>query len=103
MPTSNDSEVKDAARTLIQRGAKKVLVTIGERGCALFEGSSEGKFVATRAVKPVDTTGAGDSFLGALAAQLVEGSDLDAAMARANEVAAVSVTREGTQKSFPTS
>lgn len=100
MPTSTDAEVAAAARTLIQHGAKKVLVTLGERGCALFEGSSEGKFVPTQEVKPVDTSGAGDSFLGALAAQLVDGHDLGGAMARANEVAAVGVTREGTQKSF---
>jgi len=100
-PTGDDEEVTVAARELIQRGAKKVLVTLGSRGCALFEGSAAGKFVATTKVKPVDTTGAGDSFLGALGAKIVAGQSLEEAMAYANEVAAVSVTREGTQKSFP--
>merc|ERR1712046_120136 len=47
LPTGTDGEVAAAARALIQRGAKKVLVTIGERGCALFEGEGEGKFVPT--------------------------------------------------------
>merc|ERR1712196_355464 len=98
----NDEEVTAAARELIRRGAAKVLVTVGSRGCALFVGDAAGKFVATRKVKPVDTTGAGDSFLGALGAKIVAGQNLEEAMAFANEVAAVSVTREGTQKSFPT-
>merc|ERR550514_2089983 len=50
MPTGTDAEVAAAAQTLIRRGAAKVLVTIGERGCALFEGSAEGKFVPTKEV-----------------------------------------------------
>merc|ERR1719458_782713 len=52
-------------------------------------------------VKARDTTGAGDSFLGALAAHLVVGDALNVAMKCANNVAGVSVTREGTQTSFP--
>lgn len=106
LPTGTDAEVAAAAQTLLGRGAAKVLVTLGERGCALFErggAATETRFVPpTRQVKPVDTTGAGDSFLGALASQLIQGQPLDVAMKRANEVAAVSVTREGTQTSFPT-
>jgi ribokinase len=101
MPTGDDDEVTAAARELIKRGAKTVLVTLGSRGCALFEGDAAGKFVATTKVKPVDTTGAGDSFLGALAAKIVIGQSLEEAMPFANKVASVSVTREGTQKSFP--
>merc|ERR1711879_751231 len=69
MPTSSNAEVAAAAKVLIQRGAKQVLVTLGSRGCALFESEAPGKFVPTQEVKARDTTGAGDSFLGALAAR----------------------------------
>jgi ribokinase len=52
-------------------------------------------------VDAVDPTGAGDAFIGALAVFLGEGLDLAAAARRANVVAALSVTRIGTQTSFP--
>ena len=52
-------------------------------------------------VQAVDTTGAGDAFIGALAVFLGEGQSLTQAVERANIVAGVSVTRRGTQASFP--
>jgi ribokinase len=50
----------------------------------------------------VDTTGAGDAFIGSLAVFLAEGMSENDALARANLYAALSTTRVGTQKSFPT-
>ena len=50
----------------------------------------------------VDSTGAGDAFIGSLAVYLAEGSSLREAVRRANTVAALSVTKAGTQTSFPT-
>lgn len=101
MPTSTNEEVAAAAGEVLRRGAKKVLVTLGERGCALFEaGSGFCHFVPCPKVEAKDTTGAGDSFLGACTHYLMSGETLLSSMASANEVAAVSVTREGTQKSF---
>jgi ribokinase len=106
-PTSTDDEVKEAVNVLLQKGARKVLVTLGSRGCGLFEEGKEPVFVAAEKVQAKDTTGAGDSFLGAFSAHMVaqEGATLDfeAAMRQGNRVAAISVTREGTQKSFPNS
>lgn len=103
MPTATDEEVAAAAQEVMRRGAKKVLVTLGERGCALFEAEgASGQFVPCPKVETRDTTGAGDSFLGALAHYIVAGEPMSNAMALANEVAAISVTREGTQKSFAT-
>jgi ribokinase len=52
-------------------------------------------------VTAVDTTGAGDAFIGSLAAFLAEGFEQPDALARANLYAALSTTRVGTQKSFP--
>mmetsp|Transcript_113089 Transcript_113089/g.292441 ORF Transcript_113089/g.292441 Transcript_113089/m.292441 type:complete len:590 (+) Transcript_113089:88-1857(+) len=102
LPTGTEEEVAAAAQELLKKGAGKVLVTLGERGCALFTPGAEPLFALARAAEARDTTGAGDSFLGALAARMAAGAELREAMAWANEVAAVSVTREGTQKSFPT-
>lgn len=100
MPSGTDDEVAAAAAEVQRRGAKKVLVTLGERGAALFEGGSA-KFVPAVAVDAKDTTGAGDSFLGALVHYVQSGAPLLDAMAMAIQVASLSVTREGTQTSFP--
>jgi len=58
--------------------------------------------VPGRAVKAVDTTGAGDCFVGALAAQLADGAPLRAALAFANAAASISVQRMGAGPSMPT-
>ena len=55
-----------------------------------------------RVVKALDTTGAGDCFVGALAAQLADGIDLRAALAFANAAASISVQRMGAGPSMPT-
>ena len=58
--------------------------------------------VPGRVVKAVDTTGAGDCFVGALAAQLADGATLRAALAFANAAASISVQRMGAGPSMPT-
>ncbi|AHI02159.1 ribokinase [Kutzneria viridogrisea] len=86
---------------LLGLGPKSVVVTLGGRGALVVEagGSTE---VASPQVRVVDTTGAGDSFVGALVTRLAEGADLVTAARYAVRVAAVSVTRPGTQRSYPT-
>ncbi|MEX2551332.1 MAG: ribokinase [Nitriliruptoraceae bacterium] len=88
------------AEMLRDRGAGAVVLTLGDRGCLVVddEGASE---IATDAVEAVDTTGAGDAFVGSLAHFLARGADLRDAAARANRVAAISVRGRGTQTSFP--
>lgn len=102
MPTDSENDVALAAAELLKRGAKQVLVTLGERGCALFGTGREPVFAPCPTVVAKDTTGAGDSFLGAFAHHRVAGRSVEEAMILANAVAAVSVTREGTQLSMPT-
>lgn len=91
----------EAAHALRGLGPQAVVVTLGARGCAV---ASEGCAALRTAqeVEVVDTTGAGDAFVGALACALAGGASLAEAAARANAVAAMSVTRRGTQTSFPT-
>lgn len=92
---------KEAARTLLQRGPRAVLVTLGPRGVLLVEGQTV-EHIPSVPVPAVDASGAGDAFIGSLAVFLVEGMPLREAAYRANVAAALSVTRPGTQASFPT-
>jgi len=91
----------EAADELRRRGAEAVVVTLGARGCAVVDGDVRRMLPAPHA-EVVDTTGAGDAFVGTLAVELARGETLEAAAERANRVAAVSVGRLGTQTSFPT-
>ena len=100
MAVTTLAEAEAAARVLLARGAGAVVLTLGERGALLVNGDGA-THVPTEAVKALDTTGAGDSFVGSLAYFLALGKPMNDAMARANRIAAVSVQSAGTQTSFP--
>jgi len=91
----------EAAKRL-QVGAKAIVcVTLGKRGVlALVNGKAS--MIVGREVKAVDTTGAGDCFVGALAAQLAGGTAIRDALAYANAAASISVQRMGAALSMPT-
>ena len=90
-----------AARALRARGARCVVVTLGERG-VLALGDAAPQRVPAPSVTAVDTTAAGDAFNGALAVALTEGRPLTGALRFANAVAALACTRRGAQASLPT-
>jgi ribokinase len=90
-----------AARALLARGPRAVIVTLGARGALLCDGDAAEHVPGIR-VDAVDPTGAGDAFVGGLAVFLAEGDRLRDAVRRANGVAALSVMKLGTQVSFPT-
>jgi ribokinase len=91
----------EVARSLQTHPAQIICVTLGKRGAvALVDG--ETVTVAGRAVKAVDTTGAGDCFVGALAAQLAQGASLRDALGYANAAASICVQRMGAAPSMPT-
>jgi ribokinase len=85
---------------LLDRGMRRVILTLGARGAVLASRSGRVQ-VPAFPVSPTDTTGAGDAFIGSLAVFLSEGRTEEEAVARANLYAALSTTRTGTQKSFP--
>lgn len=99
LPTTED--IFHRARDLTSSGIEHVVVTLGERGAALFTKESESLF-PTLQVDPIDTTGAGDAFIGSLAVFVAEGRPLEAAVKLANWYAALSTLGRGTQKSFLT-
>ena len=101
MPVEDIEQIDSAARVLHNRGVDTVIVTMGERG-ALLVSAGGTEHVAPVAVESVDSTGAGDAFVGALAVYHIETADIRTAIAAANRYAALSTTRLGTQKSFAT-
>jgi ribokinase len=94
------AEARDCAAALLKQGLPRVVLTLGARG-SLIAGADGYTHVPAFAVSPVDTTGAGDAFIGSLAVFLAEGQLERDAVAGANLYAALSTTRVGTQKSFP--
>jgi ribokinase len=95
------ARIIDVARQLQARADQIICVTLGKRGVVALAGREEFA-VPGRAVKAVDTTGAGDCFVGALAAQLADGIALRTALAFANAAASISVQRMGAGPSMPT-
>lgn len=89
------------SRMLMDAGIKEVIVTRGSKGYCYV---SEGKVVSEDCVKApvVDTTGAGDTFVGAMAVKLAEGENIESALRFANRAAAVTVQRHGAQVAIPT-
>jgi ribokinase len=100
MSVKSVQEAENAAKVLIERGAASVILTLGQRGSLLVTGATT-EHVPVDPVKALDTTGAGDAFVGSLAFFLAAGTSLADSVERANRIAAVSVQSSGTQTSFP--
>ena len=90
----------EVAEKLRARGAKTVIVKLGDQGCLLVTNGDPQVLPAPK-VKAVDTTAAGDVFNGGLAVALAEGMNLADACRFANDAAALSVTKMGTQIATP--
>ena len=97
---SGTEDLKEAAGFFHCRRTANVVITLGEKGAFVSDGSRSA-FVPGQHVKMVDTTGAGDAFVGGLACGLAEGRDIFAAAVFANAAAALSVTRPGAAPSMP--
>lgn len=90
------------ARGLLADGVRSVVLTLGGRGALVADGGDDGPVhVVAPRVPVVDTTGAGDAFVGALAHRLALGEDLVPAARTAVRVGAFAVGREGAQPAFP--
>ena len=93
-------EAKRCASALLEKGFRRVVLTLGSRGSLLV--TAEGaELIPPFPVAPKDTTGAGDAFIGSFAVFLAEGLPEKEALRRANLYAALSTIHVGTQKSFP--
>lgn len=96
----NIDDASRAAQILRDKGVSNVVITMGSLGAVAF---ADGKTIETAAckVKAVDTTAAGDTFVGALVTMLSQGASLKEAMVYANKAAAITVSRNGAQQSIP--
>lgn len=100
MPINTDEQIILAGKSLIKKGVKTVIVTLGKRGCLLLTNDIV-KFYNAYSVEAVDTTAAGDSFIGGLVT-LLENGNIDNSIEFATKVSALAVTKRGAQTSLPT-
>lgn len=93
-------KIAECAAKLSALGIKNVIITLGEQGSVLC---GEGKYTEVACVKAeaIDTTAAGDTYVGAFVTRLAAGDDEESAMKYASKAAAVTVTRRGAQQSIP--
>ena len=101
LPVDSRQTAEAAATRLIEMGAGKVIITLGAQGSLFADGKSYAHFPAPT-VKAVDTTAAGDTFVGGFAAALASGKSEAEAIRFGQIAAALSVTRAGAQPSIPT-
>ena len=91
----------DAVPELMSLGPRSVVVTVGKDGAVFSDGESA-RHLAAPEVEVVDTTGAGDAFVGALAARLASDAPLEDAVTYAVRAGAAAVTKAGAQGALPT-
>ncbi|MGB8261137.1 MAG: ribokinase [Terracidiphilus sp.] len=94
--------VEEAAKQLLSRGVKGVVLKRGAEGAYVAPAGQHGQWAPAFQVHAIDTVGAGDCFNGAFAVALLEGKDPFAAARFASAAATISVTRRGAQASMPT-
>ncbi|KAJ8044589.1 Ribokinase [Holothuria leucospilota] len=104
LPVTNVEEAKKASLVLLERGCQKVIITLGKDGAVLVTVEErKPQHIPVTPVTALDTTGAGDSFVGSLAFYLAgyPHLPLKEVIHRSNQIAAVSVQSPGTQLSYP--
>jgi ribokinase len=99
MPVGNVDQAKKCAKKLLSGGVKRIILTLGANG-SLLAGQDGMEHIPAFTMKSVDSTGAGDAFIGSFAAFLGEGVPEREAVRRANLYAGLSTMGVGTQKSF---
>ncbi len=91
-----------ALRKLQEMGCKAALITLGKQGCAYINEQNEIAYAGIYEIKVVDTTAAGDSFIGGLCSMLCEGKTMREAVRYATAVSTLAVSRAGAGVSIPT-
>jgi ribokinase len=100
LPSVDADNAGDASTRLLARGPDHVILTLGGQGLVWASAAGARRFESVK-VQALDTTAAGDTFIGALAALLVESRPMEQALVHAIRAAAICVTRAGAQASMP--
>jgi ribokinase len=100
LPVGNQSQAEAAAATLREMGVGTLILTLGARG-ALLAHEEQSELIPAFKVTPVDTTAAGDAFVGGLGTALAEGKPLAEAVRWGNAAGALAATQLGAQPSLP--
>lgn len=95
-----DSVIK-ASNVLLEKGVKDIIITLGSKG-VMYVNKDNLKMYPSYNVKVVDTTAAGDSFIGGFISSYVEDFDIDKAVDRGQKTAALAIQKVGAQSSLPT-
>lgn len=90
----------EALNKLRAKGIRYPLITLGEKGIVYYNGT-ENVYKEARKVQAVDTTAAGDTFSGTLAAMIIAGKSMDEAVDIAQRASSIAVTRLGAQDAIP--
>lgn len=96
----SDEDLLEAAKILLTKGVKNVIVTLGNNGSLLVNTQKTEHFPALP-VNAIDTTAAGDSFTAALTTSLLEGTSIEDAIKFGHIVSSIVVTKKGAQTSIP--
>ncbi|WHQ36338.1 ribokinase [Spiroplasma sp. SV19] len=99
-PLINETELITATQKLSKQGVKNIIVTLGAKG-VLYANAEQTQFLKAFSVKAIDSTAAGDSFIGGFVTSLANGKTIVDSLEFANKVAAITVTRRGAQISLP--
>ncbi len=101
LEVESKNSILKAARILLDKGIKEIIVTLGSRG-VLYINKDRHKFYRSYKVKALDTTAAGDSFIGGFVSSFIENGDMEKSIDRGQRAASLTVQKFGAQSSLPT-